>query len=141
MEEQRYIFKMPIGDWSGDGHEQCDWFKVISNKPVEEVREIHYKSRAIFDMEKVCSEYEDQYMSDKELNKLKELGYPEELILNIKEENIPFRFLNVWLFVLMKTDCSLKISIDESPDFDKLTFYGRDEKGRSIGFVGYGLFH
>ena len=37
----RYIFNLPIGDWSGDGHNICDYYTISSNRPVEQVIEIY----------------------------------------------------------------------------------------------------
>lgn len=39
-----YKFKVPIGDWSGDGHRQCDIFTVECNYGVEEVRQAYKDS-------------------------------------------------------------------------------------------------
>lgn len=36
---ERYKFKVVIGDWSGDGHSQSDEIAFIGNKPVSELRE------------------------------------------------------------------------------------------------------
>ena len=38
-----YKFVIPIGDWSEDGHGKHDDYVVTSNKPVEAVREAHYR--------------------------------------------------------------------------------------------------
>ena len=54
-----YQFKLPIGDWSSDGHCVCEYYLVSSNRPVEEVREAHYKinEKTGIDIESECSEY------------------------------------------------------------------------------------
>jgi len=39
----RYLVQFPVGDWSGDGHNRCDYFFVFSDKPVRDVREAHYR--------------------------------------------------------------------------------------------------
>ena len=41
--------KFPIGDWSGDGHSQCEWFVVKVNdqgsdeRTLQALREAHFK--------------------------------------------------------------------------------------------------
>lgn len=40
----RFKFKIPIGDWSGDGHSQCDTFVLKCNYPVEAVRQAYKDS-------------------------------------------------------------------------------------------------
>ena len=46
-------FRLTIGDWSGDGHGRSEDFLVISNVPVERVREAHYKIRDATGIDKV----------------------------------------------------------------------------------------
>ena len=58
-EELKYLFKLPIGDWSGDGHSMCEYIKIRTNKTIEEVREGHFdliKQFPKFDV--LFSEYE-----------------------------------------------------------------------------------
>lgn len=40
----KYKFKIPIGDWSGDGHSKHEDYLIESNKPVEQVRELYFQA-------------------------------------------------------------------------------------------------
>lgn len=137
-----YKFSMPIGDWSDDGHGKCEYFIVKSNKPVEEVREIHFqiKEKTGVNIEELCSEYEDNTIFVDDLEEIEELGFD---ISNIETHDgkaslYPTDMLNLWVFLLCKTDETLKLEIEDTPEM--LSFYGFDYKGRHIGFVGYGCF-
>ena len=39
-----FKFKIPIGDWSKDGHNQCEIFDIEANHPVEEIRQAYKDS-------------------------------------------------------------------------------------------------
>jgi hypothetical protein len=139
-----YKFKLPIGDWSDDGHGKCDYYTVISNKSVEEVREIHFqiKEKTGFDIHKICNKYEKDTIDLEELEELEELGFKiseehinrEEDIVSIYSSNLA----DLWMFLLMKTDNDLVLKLEEPVPM--LSFFGFDEKKRHIDFVGYGCF-
>lgn len=40
-----YSFTIPIGDWSGDGHNACTYYQFTSNKPLQNVREAFFKAQ------------------------------------------------------------------------------------------------
>lgn len=138
-----YKFNIPVGDWSGDGHNMCNYYTVESNKPVEEVREIHFKIKEVIgiDLDKVCRDYEDYTIADEEYQILKDLGFEfDSNNFDDDEDNAivyPSGFAKIWMFLLMQTDKSLELKMINS-DIPNLTFYGFDEKGRHIGLLGYG---
>lgn len=137
-----YKFYLPIGDWSGDGHEQCTYFLVHSNKPVEDVREAHYKIKDAtgVDIESMCSEYEENKLTRDTVLSLHELGFPFEKYERVNPAVMGEREMaDLWLFLLQKADDDLELSIVVN-DTQMLPFYGFDEHGRHIGQVGYGLF-
>lgn len=133
-------FTMPIGDWSDDGHGKCDYFIFKSNKPVEEVREAHFKIRNAtgIDISEVCSEYEDAIVKEDVMDKLKQLDFDFEDF----EDNCPSSqgMARMWAFLLQKADTSLTLELveDKRP---MLIFYGFDSQQRHISGPGYGLFY
>lgn len=140
----KYKFSMPIGDWSDDGHGKCDYYTIVSNKPVEEVREIHFKIEDVtgIELDRICSEYEQNYIYVDLLEDLKELGFDASGI-NVSEDKAyiySYNMMRIWMFLLMITDESLKLEVEEE-SLEMLPFYGFDEKGRHINFVGYGCFY
>jgi hypothetical protein len=142
-----YKFRLPIGDWSGAGHGKCEYYLIDSNKPVEEVREIHFliTLKTGVDIESFCNEYQDCRVSSEIIEALISLGFGVHKLAStfIEGEDSYFRsedMREIWLFLLMKTDPTLKLEIAEENVIEMLPFYGDDAQGRSINFVGYGAF-
>ena len=76
-----YTFKIPIGDWSNDGHGIAEWYIIRSNKPVEEVRELYFQACKEFGFgldtqykNAPCVEYEDSIIPTETLHLLKDFG-------------------------------------------------------------------
>ncbi|MFO1442934.1 hypothetical protein KDN24_06850 [Bacillus sp. Bva_UNVM-123] len=139
-----YRFRMPIGDWSDDGHGKCNYYYIKSNKPVEEIREIHFKIKenTDVDIEKICRKFEESSIDVELFDALVGMGLDKEnfdLPYKNKVTFSPKDMCNLWVFLLKKTDETLELEIEEEPKM--LPFYGFDEKRRHIGFVGYGCFH
>jgi hypothetical protein len=146
-----YRIKLPIGDWSGDGHRECEQFIVESTKPVEEIREAHFKIKEVTDIDicKICSEYGDSYIREGEIEKILATGFvfdeghcneiekDGENIISISP--LPTALAELWVYLLNKIDNSLQLRIVDD-NVPMLPFYGFDEKGRHISGVGYGLF-
>lgn len=145
--QQGYKFNIPVGDWSDDGHGKCNHYLVESNKPVEEVREAHYKIKEVIgiDLSKVCSSYGDSSLNEDDYAILKDLGFEfNSSHFDDDEDNAivyPSGFAEMWIFLLMQVDKDLKINRISEEGTDNLTFYGFDEEGRHIGLLGYGCFY
>ena len=135
----KYTFKFAIGDWSNDGHGNCEYFVVQSNKSVEEVREYHYQIKHItgIDIDNMCCK--DNVISNDTCNLFIKLGFNFETDLDINDgiHCDPVLYVKLWIFLLQQVDKTLKIEIVDIPMFQ---FYGFDNKGRHIESSGYGLF-
>ena len=154
-------FRLPIGDWSGDGHSQCKYYTVSSNKPISEVREAHYKIEETtgINIEELANVYEENWIESEDVEKLVNIGfydyintiegysymkeYAESIVDKEGEEGRDYEvdediMAHLWLFLLTKADPELKFELEEP--LEMLPFFGRDKKGRHISFVGYGLF-
>lgn len=135
----KYTFKFAIGDWSNDGHGNCEYFIVQSNKSVEEVREYHYQIKHVtgIDIDNMCCK--DNVISNDMYNLFIKLGFNFETDLDINDEIHcdPVLYVKLWIFLLQQVDKTLKIEIVDIP---MLQFYGFDNKGRHIEASGYGLF-
>lgn len=138
-----YLFKMEIGDWSGDGHEKCEETLVSSNAPVEYVRAAHFRMKEAtgINIEELCSNYGDATIRKEMADQLKRLGFvfaneteDGEVLMN------PDDMARLWVFLLQKTDPFLNLEIREKVDIPSIHFYGQDKQGRHIASVGYGLF-
>lgn len=152
-----YKFQLPIGDWSGDGHNECKYYHVSSSKPVDEVREAHYKIEEVtgIDIESVVGVYDEPWIEADIVDKLIDIGfynymsgvedysYIEEHVGSLSEGEVDYEvdteiMAHLWIFLLSKVDSDLELQFEKPVEM--LPFYGFDEKRRHIGQVGYGLF-
>jgi len=144
------IWKIPIGDWSNDGHGKCDWFTVKSNFTVEEAREAYFKAvkESQLDIaEEIACEYENSSVSKKLVKLLPEFiqDLSTNNLIQMRKDNIYYVENSddmaeiVCLFIQRFTpEFKYKIIEDSIP---MLPFYGFDKKNRHIGHIGYGLFY
>lgn len=141
-----YKFKLPIGDWSDDGHGKCEYFMIESNKSVEDVRELYFDtvSNVNYSLDGTspyspCSDYEDGKITKEDIDGL---GLNQDNYLEITEEGYigskEFAELFIDFMCTHNEGLELKIVNDEVKMFP---FYGFDEKKRHIGQMGYGLFY
>ena len=139
----KYLFKLPIGDWSADGHEKCHYYVCEANKPVEFIREVHYRIKEVtgIDIHSICSNYEENSIDRDMFKNLQELGFTEAGIMEFDNEiTLDADYMaKLWVFLLQTTEPSLKIIILPEDEIPMLPFYGFDEQGRNIDQVGYGI--
>lgn len=139
------LWRIPIGDWSDDGHGKCDWFIVKSNFTVEQAREAYFKSvekSGVDICKEVAYEVEDNSVSEKFLKVFPEFLEKEliEYDSNYNEYCITSSLdlaIIVCLFI-KKYNLEFRYEIINLP---MLPFYGYDNKNRHIGHIGYGLFY
>lgn len=136
--------KFPVGDWSNDGHGQCEWVLLDSSVPVDDLREMYFnacsQSGIVFDRE-ICSSYDDNQIEKKQLQKL---GITKEEVSFDEEEYEDFGvttelFMRIFIAWMKKHNPGLELTVieDNMPIFSR---YGFDAKKRHIGHLGYGLF-
>ena len=148
-----YKFKIPIGDWSDDGHGKYEDYIISSNKPVEYVRNLYFQAcdKIEFSLDgnykpttlTPNAEYEDYEFSKKTLQALLDFG------VKLKQEHIDYireqestdgteLLCEIILRFIETQDNTLELRvIDDIPMFQ---FYGFDNEKRHIGYFGYGLF-
>lgn len=137
MKDKKYVFRLPIGDWSGDGHGVSRDYRIRSNKPVEAVREAYFaaEQKTRLDLTEVCGKYEEREIKPHLLAAIRAAGLP------LPEENLdgfgPDEFVELTLAYLRAGDPELELKV--LPFEEMLPFYGYDSKKRHIGFLGYGL--
>lgn len=133
---EKYMFLIPIGDWSDDGHGKCDWFQFESNKPLQDVREAYFKAMKKHkeaSPEDFCNEYEEMEPHEEAVEAAKALGYTIDV-----EDFGPENMADYVAWFITLGDPDIKLTRQE--DLDMLPFYGYDEKNRHVGGFGYGLF-
>lgn len=135
-------FRIYIGDWSHDGHGHSHAYLVSSNKPVEDVREAHYKIKDTtgIDIEAMCSGWHENAIEPDVFDRIKNLGFKFYNPSTEADHVMAIRDMaRLWIFLLRKTDTDLELTL-ATDDVPSLQFLGYDEKGRHIGQVGYGLY-
>lgn len=78
-----HVVIVPVGDWSGDGHEQARKITFFSSRPAEELRAAYHRAVAAtgltFDHqhkgEQICTSYGDARLKPAVQEKLAALGY------------------------------------------------------------------
>lgn len=140
-EETPYPIRMTIGDWSGDGHEKAEDYRFWCNKPIEAVREAHFRIKEVtgIDIEHICTGRDGDTVDDATMEKLKGIGFKPDKVLNADNLIGIDDMALIWKLLLQKADPELVFVMAKDP-FEPIHFYGPDEKGRRIGSVGYGLF-
>lgn len=134
-----YSFSIPIGDWSDDGHGKCEYFYATATKPFKDVCLAFKaaKKKLDFSPEEVCSEYEENEVTEEAIELLKEHGF------EIDSDNFYTREmaeLVVWF--LNQGDSELNAVLlpeDEEPPMLRNWDY-RDITGENLDGFGYGLF-
>lgn len=131
----RHQFRIPIGDWSGDGHCDCQYFAASASKPIGAVRDAFFAAQEKHPRlcpSEWCEAYEDHNVPDDVLAALNAAG------LGIDPDYFDAEAMaRVVVWFINQGDESVDVKLEENPP--SLTFYGRDAKGRHIDGIGYGL--
>ena len=151
-----YRFKIPIGDWSNDGHGKHKDYLIESNKPVEVVRELYFQAcdKIGFSLDGSYKKtsltpqasYEDYTFSRETLQALLDFGVKldQDTIEYIREQESTdgTELLCDIILAFIKTqDPELELTRIEEQNFPMFQFYGFDKHKRHIGYFGYGLFN
>lgn len=147
-------FRIRIGDWSGDGHGMQEPHIVESNKDsIEEIREAYFAAREKLPNclcpENFMCDFEDGSLPRETYEEARARGY------DLLKDRDPSAWVDeaemleypdfgaeemaeyvLWFIKQGDPSIELKLASDSVQD---LSFYGSDEKGRHIGFIGYGL--
>lgn len=150
-----HLIQFPIGDFNQEGHGVFHNYMMLSNKTVEEIREIHFKSKKLFGFtpEDICNHYNEyKWYCERHLDRLKEYDFdvyrdleiPKgSTIVEVDGDDIIYIKMDstcmvlLWKKLLELTDNTLQLTLLTGK---RITFFGFDEKGRHINQVGYGLF-
>lgn len=78
MKKLKYTLQLVLGDWSFDGHKQTDAILLNTNLTKDEVNEAYslaIKKLGFNFIEEVCSEYEDNLLTQNHLDLLVSQGF------------------------------------------------------------------
>ena len=147
---RRTLFKIPIGDWSDDGHGKVEHYIASSAKSIQDVREAYFSGVASLDRalspERLVSDYGCRTVPLHVANEVLGLsgislgaGPPEEYVPGEGVWVDIDQFVDYVVWVINRGDPSVDVRLEPSV-VTTLPFYGYDSKNRHIGFMGYGLF-
>ena len=148
-ENLNYKFKLPICDWSSDGHGRCDYFLILSNRPLNELREIYFATNKKVNLYGLdgeyspCSDYADNEISSEQIESL---GlHPEDYDKFIEKyagitQFSPKGFAQLFVDYIMLHNPQVVLEIVQEEPVEMFPFYGFDEQNRHIGHFGYGLY-
>lgn len=129
----RTTFRIPIGDWSGDGHGMVEWFTASSSNSLEDTREAYFsacgKLHPSLHPEEIMNSHDDD-ISGLVRETLECYGYDPDNFGPKEMAQYVCWFIN-------KGDPSRGAFLEETDEM--LPFYGM-KKNRHIGFIGYGMF-
>lgn len=142
---KEYKFKLPIGDWSDDGHGKCDKFTVHSNVDPKELIDPYVEALEKSGLKDVCSEYEDRSIPQEFWDKnpfLNPENYAEGWEDSWFVEN-PKRFAQLILDVVNHYSGT---ELELEPESEMIEFnnwFGQSVKGgvSVIPSMGYGLYY
>lgn len=134
---KRTTFRIPIGDWSNDGHGKCNWYNASSSKSLEEVREAYFTAKKKLSKEicpeNLCKDFENYPVAENIIAKIKQLGY------DINANSFSSKEMADYVcWFINQGDPFCDVCLEHNDDM--LAFYGFDSKNRHIGFIGYGFF-
>jgi hypothetical protein len=96
---EKHVIKIPIGDWSDDGHGKCDIYKIESNYPVGDLQNAYKASCKLTGVQfnhnqdytglkpsyrserLICTEYEDGSVSSFAQEVFEEFGCTDKFLL------------------------------------------------------------
>lgn len=137
-------FKLPIGDWSNDGHGRCDYYFVESNVSAEDLVPIYIAMDEAYNISSQVNEYSESKLDDDYIQFMVKLGLePKDYITDFLDPYINSRELaQLILDLLMRFDQGLSLRFSEDiPEFNNwLGHKVTGKKGSVLSLPGYGLF-
>lgn len=147
----RYNWRLPVGDWSGDGHENCVYYPCSSALPLNDVREAYFTTKENLPEhlcpENICSKYDENQIAiliHADIFNRSKIDLAEDPSENgeyveptIEVETDAFVDYIVWFINQGNPDVDVRRELSELDDM--LPFYGFDSQERHISFMGYGL--
>ena len=141
MDELKYNIVYRLGDVYGDGHGGYEIIHLVANYPAKEIDKAYKKFvlKTGLDFTKdVCSDYEENHISDKNVEILKEAGViDDDYIKNylLWDDDDPTCYMDIDSFI----DIFERIICTELPDFKTVARDLEEEVVECIDYAAYGL--
>lgn len=145
-----YKFRLPIGDWSDDGHGKCNYYIIESNINPEDLVEIVHNLDLKHKFSNICSEYKEYCATDEQVEYLKSLGLNIESYFNEDNSLETKSFAQLFLDIIMLENPEIKLKIINDNIVEFNNWFGQKiSKERNLNLnnnvsvlssLGYGLF-
>lgn len=143
--EFKYSFTIPIGDWSGDGHQICEYYNICCNKPIQDVFDAIYISKEKYPEEihpdEIVCDYEVNTITISVYKQMQETGWNQKLTTYYNDNERYYvdteRLVDYILHFAKLGNPDLKFEIQTQPNS---LISWCDKKKRRLGSFGYGLF-
>lgn len=127
-----YKYKLPIGDWSNDGHGQCEYFIIETNCSPYTMKSLFKSTVEKYGIDKICAEYGEDLMTPdkiKELSEVKGFSLGEFYEEDSGFDSVAIRFAEMVLALMKVEDSTFVYKFIENtiPLLDEFT-------------LGYGIF-
>lgn len=133
-------FRIPIGDWSGDGHGHCDWYTIRSNKPVEAWREAYFKSNARWPELAPDGRLSQTELAKWPFARIRELfGHLFDVDKDLVEDLCDTSEGMALYTIAFCRASDSSLTFEMVPALPMLPFWGLDKQRRHIGHIGYEL--
>ena len=140
----KHQFRLPIGDWSKDGHNQCDYFHVDSNISAKDLVPIYNDMDKEYQISKECNYYDDWQLSEDFIDLMQGLGLDmSTYVENMESEEYGIsskQLARLILDCLMIWDEDLKLALIPEPAVDTFNNLLAQDINSSLDLPGYGLF-
>lgn len=137
-------FKIPIGDWSNDGHGECEYFTASTEKTFKDVVLAYIEMDKQYGLSNLCKDYDDCEILEDARDDFQTLTGI-DLWRYLAESPVvnPDEMVNMVVACLNNYDPSLNVVLSrEIPilhNWAALKIIG-EESGRFLSLPGYGLF-
>ncbi len=135
-----YLFYFVIGDCENMGHGKYLRHLVISNVPIQYVRDAHRNIRKEIgiDIEHICSSYGEDLLERDVLQKIHEQGFQFGNNADKFGELHIDDMVRLWLFLMKKADSCINLELVDMDCIPPLQYHSK-LKEENIGNIGYGL--
>lgn len=141
-----YKFKLPIGDWSDDGHGKCDKYLIESNTDPVNLVDMYIHLDKKMKIGEFCAEYQDRNLTEDQVDMIKEMGLdPDKYVDESRYFHEGTRGMaKLILDSLMIENPSVKMKIVHENVIEFNNWFGQNVKkvtGVSVlDLPGYGMF-
>jgi len=141
----KYKFKLPIGDWSDDGHGKCDYYFIESNVELKDVIFAYKEACNKWNIDEIASEFEENTVDKDIIEFLEKEGFKKETFIdNEWKDNYYVSSIGLAQLIIdavMKINPSIVLKIVDDSVPMMCNWSAMDLCNITIDLPGYGCFN